>query len=124
MSKLFIIGILKKQKQPPRGVFKKKCSENMQQIYTRTPMHKCDFNKVAKQSNFIDIALQHGCSSVNLLHIFRTPFPKNTSWWLLLEKLGRLNKSKLLTYMTNGSKNKKTKFCRILTPWSESLAMR
>ena len=30
------------------------------------------------QSNFIEIALWHGCSSVNLLHIFRTPFPKKT----------------------------------------------
>ena len=28
----------------------------------------------------------HGCSPVNLLVIFRTPFPKNTSWWLLLDK--------------------------------------
>ena len=31
------------------------------------------------QSNFIEIALQHGRSPVNLLHNFRTPFPKNTS---------------------------------------------
>ena len=53
------------------------CSENMQQIYRRTPMPKCDFNKVTK----------HGCSPVNLLHIFRTHFPKNTSGWLLLEIL-------------------------------------
>ena len=37
-------------------------------------MLKCNFNKVA--SNFIEIALQHGCSPVNLLHIFRTPFIK------------------------------------------------
>ena len=40
------------QKQPPRGVFKKRCSENMQQITgenRRKPMLKCDFNKVAKQ---------------------------------------------------------------------------
>ena len=34
------------QKQPSR----KRCSENMQQIYIGTPMPKCDFNKVAKQS--------------------------------------------------------------------------
>ena len=34
--------------------------------------------------NFIEIALRHGCSPVNLLHIFRTPFLKNTSGWLLL----------------------------------------
>ena len=48
-------------------------------------MPKCDFNKVALQSNFIEIALRHGCSTVNLLYIFRTPFPRNTSGRLLLE---------------------------------------
>ena len=37
------------QKQPPGGVPKKRCSENMQQIYRRTPMLKRDFNKVAKE---------------------------------------------------------------------------
>ena len=37
------------QKQPSRGVPWKRCSENMQQIYRKTPMPKCDFNKVAKQ---------------------------------------------------------------------------
>ena len=36
------------------------------------------------QSNFIEITLQHGCSPVNLLHIFRTPFPKDTSGGLYL----------------------------------------
>ena len=39
-------------------------------------MLKCDLNKVA--CNFIEIALRHGCSPLNLLHIFRIPFPKNT----------------------------------------------
>ena len=39
---------------------------------------------VILQSNFIEITLRHGCSPVNLLHIFRTPFLKNTSRWLLL----------------------------------------
>ena len=34
--------------------------------------------------NFIEITLRHGCSPVNLLHIFRTPFPRNSSGWLLL----------------------------------------
>ena len=50
----------------------------MQHIYKRTPMLKC---KV--QSNFIEITLWHGCSPINLLHISRTPFPKNTSGGLL-----------------------------------------
>ena len=36
------------QKQPSRGFPKKTCSENMQQTYKRTPIRKCDFNKVAK----------------------------------------------------------------------------
>ena len=31
--------------------------------------------------------LRHGCSPVNLLHIFRTPFLKNTYEWLLLVDL-------------------------------------
>ena len=34
--------------------------------------------------NFIEITLRHGCSPVNLLQIFRTPFRKNISVWLLL----------------------------------------
>ena len=71
------------QKQPFRGVLEKWCSENIQQIYIRTPMPKCDFNKC--NCNFIEIALWDGCSPVNLLHNFRTPFRKNTSGWLLLE---------------------------------------
>ena len=59
------------QKQPSRGVLKKKCSENMQQIYRRTPMRKHDFNKVAKQ-------LYWNRTSAwvfsEFLHIFRIPF--------------------------------------------------
>ena len=38
------------------------------------------------QSNFIEIILLHGCSPV-LLHIFRTPFSRNTSGWLLLQRI-------------------------------------
>ena len=37
------------QKQPHGGVLKKRCSENIQQIYKRTPMPKSDLNKVSKQ---------------------------------------------------------------------------
>ena len=41
-------------------------------------MPKCDFNKVALQSNFIEI---------NFLHIFRTPFNMNTYGGLTSESL-------------------------------------
>ena len=97
------------QKQPPRGVPRKRCSENMQQIYRRPPVPKCDFNKRCVksvqitsffwsvfwslftqwklQSNFIEITLGHGCPPVNLPHFFRTPFLIITSGWLLLNLL-------------------------------------
>ena len=35
--------------------------------------------------NFIEIALLHGCAPVNLLHIFKTLFYKNTSGGMLLK---------------------------------------
>ena len=49
-------------------------------------MSKGDFNKytIKLHNNFIEITLQHGCSPVDLHHIFRTPFPKNTSEVLFL----------------------------------------
>ena len=37
------------QKQPLRSVPWKRCFGKMQQIYRRTPMPRCDFNKVALQ---------------------------------------------------------------------------
>ena len=42
-------GELYKQKKPSRDVLRKRFSENMQQIYRRTPIPKCDFSKVALQ---------------------------------------------------------------------------
>ena len=81
MAILWILCLFRSS-PPSRGVLKKRCLENMQQIYRRTPMPKCDFNKVAKQLYWIE--LRHGCSPVHLLHIFRTVFPKNTSEGLLL----------------------------------------
>ena len=39
--------------------------------------------------NFIEITLRHGCSSVNLLYIFKTLFPKNICRGLLLRGLFR-----------------------------------
>ena len=75
-------------KQPIRGVLSKRCSENMQQIYRRTYMRNVISTKM--QSNFIEIKLRHGCSPVNLLHIFKTSFLNNTSGGVLLKNLRRL----------------------------------
>ena len=38
-------------------------------------------------SNFIEITLRHSCAPVNLQHIFRTTFYKNTYGALLLKYL-------------------------------------
>ena len=67
-------------KQTSRGVlikrFLKKCSK-------LTGEHPCrSVISVKLQSNFSEIMLQHGCSPVNLLYIFITPFLKKPSGWL------------------------------------------
>ena len=54
-------------------------------------------------SNFIEITLQNGCSSVNLLHIFRKPFLKNTSEWLLVEHGETITGPKLIGDNFNNS---------------------
>ena len=46
-------------------------------------MSRRDFNKNA-YATFAEITIRHGCSPVDLLHTFRTPFPKNTTRRLLL----------------------------------------
>ena len=44
-------------------------------------------NSINLQNSFIEITVLHGCSPVNLLYIFRTPFLKSTSGLLLLKFL-------------------------------------
>ena len=46
--------------------------------------------------NFIEITLQHGRSPVNLLHIFRISFRRNTSEWLFLKYSKKQSKLPLL----------------------------
>ena len=72
-SMIFETDTCNDKKQPPRGFPRKRCFENIQQIYSRSPMPKCDFNKVALQIywNFIYSPLRHGWSAVNFLHIFK-----------------------------------------------------
>ena len=99
------------QKQPSRGVLKKRCSESMKQIYRRTPMLKCDFNKgehpcrseisIKLLCNFIEIALRHVCSPVNLLQYFQNTFSEEYLWMAasVHSKLKWINRIwRLLTY--------------------------
>ena len=66
---------------------------------------KCEFNNL--HINLIEITLHHGCSPVNLLRIFRTPFHRNTSGELLLEHLFSRNTSQwLLSNLKNNEQMK------------------
>ena len=56
-----------------------------------TGEHPCrSVISIKLQSIFIENTLRHGCSHVDLLHIFRTPFPKNSSGWLLLNIITKI----------------------------------
>ena len=63
------------------------CSQMKEATFQKCFLEKV-FRKNAANSqentNFIEITLWHECSPINLLHILRTPFPKNTSKGLLL----------------------------------------
>ena len=53
-----------------------------------TGEHQCrSVISITLLCNAIEIKLRHWCSPVNLLHIFRTPFSKNTCGRLLLKHL-------------------------------------
>ena len=59
------------------------------EIWTNQPSLKGDLKICSKSTEHpcrsaISVRLRHGCSPVNLLHTFRTYFPKNTSGGLLL----------------------------------------
>ena len=75
----------KGQKQPPRGFLKKRCFENMQQIYNRTPMPKYDFNKVSKQ-----LYWNHTSAwvfSCNFAAYFQNTFSKQRLWVAASERV-------------------------------------
>ena len=95
------------QKQPLRGVLEKRCSENMQQIYWRTPIPKCDFNKVAKQ--FYWNRTSASVFSCDLVHIFITAFLQNTSGRLLLEMCHKviLENGRILGLISDSYKDQK-----------------
>ena len=71
----------KNQKQPSRNVLRKRCFENMQQIYRRTPMLKRDFNKVAlkrvlKKLNLRIKNLQNLAKIISCFRIFTKTYRK------------------------------------------------
>ena len=65
-------------------MFLEKCVLEMSSKFTEE--HPCQSAiSIKLQSNFTEIAPRHGCSPVNLPHIFRIPFLKNIIGRLLLK---------------------------------------
>ena len=75
-----------RQNQPFRGILRKRCSENMQQIYRRTAARRCAIS-IKLQNQLYWNCTSIWVSSLYLLHIFRTPFRKNTSGGLPLNRI-------------------------------------
>ena len=70
--------VLTELKSSPSEVFLRKCVLKICQKFTGE--HPCRSTiSINLLCNFMEITIRHGCFPVNLLHIFRTPFPKNTS---------------------------------------------
>ena len=73
------------QKQTPSGVLSKGVLKIWSKFKGEHPRQSLSSIKLLW--NFIEITLRHRWSPVNLLHIFRIPFTKITSGWLLLENV-------------------------------------
>ena len=82
-------AVHKVQKQPFIDVFITRCSEN---ICSKFPgEHPCrSVISINLLCYFIETTLQHRCSPVNFLNIFRTSFLKKTYGELLLKIFGKL----------------------------------
>ena len=69
------------QKRPPEVFLQKGVLKICSKFTGEHPWSSVILIKLLR--SFIEITLRHGCSPANLLHIFRTPFYKNTSGGLL-----------------------------------------
>ena len=77
-AKISILGSRWKHRNSPLEVLL------LKGVHSRfTGEHTCQIViSIKLKSNFTEITLRHGCSSVNLLHIYKTPFHKDI-WWSL-----------------------------------------
>ena len=126
--------VLKKsdiQKQLPRGVLRKRCFENTRQIYSRTNMPKCNFNKVTlgvvlkiccifSQNVFLRAyRLCHGFHRMTcLLILYNSPFPRQC----LFEAFSFepcFSRSGIWISATNNRRH--TRKCWTLDAWSKPL---
>ena len=80
-----------------KGVLRKRCYENMQQINRRHPCRSVISTKFLR--NFIEITLRHRCSPVNLLHL-------SEKFFIRAPKEGGLLQGRS-TYLLSSKRNKR-----------------
>ena len=82
----FLTPLIRKSTCAYHGVKNARFSEKFVHVLNEWFPRRTALGKVLLQMlcNFIEITLLHGCSPVNLLHIFKTPFYKNNPGGLLL----------------------------------------
>ena len=100
-----------KQKQPSRIVVRNRWTENKKQIYRRTPIRRCEFNKVLYWNR-----TSAWVFSSKFAAYFQntTPFPKNTSGRLILYKYRQVNWRKTHHYYKYREILYYTVLCRII----------
>ena len=49
------------------------------------------YAKILQKNTHAEIALQDGCSAVNLMDVFQTVFYKNSPWGLLMKFIHKIN---------------------------------
>ena len=81
----------------PSEVFLRKSVLKICSIFTGEHPYRSAIS-IKLESDFIEIALRHGCSPVNMVHIFRTPFPKSTYGGLLLSILSKTKNKTFLSF--------------------------
>ena len=98
------------QNEPSRGVLIKRCSENMQQIYKRTPILKCGFNSYISVSVIwrFSMGVLYICRIFSEHLLLRTPL--DDCFWKSL--ITNAQKIVLLAYPITQNQNlKKSYFC-------------
>ena len=81
------------QNQPSRGLLRKRCSENMQHIYRRTSMPKCDSKKVA-----LIFLIENECNARVFYVHFLSKILKQLYW---NHTLARVFSCKFAVYLRN-----------------------
>ena len=95
-----------------RGVLRKRCFTNMQEIY-RTPMPKCDFSKVAVHTRVFFLKVSRCFIFFSIIYI--TLFPQrfyalNAGNWKIAAIMDKIFETNSIVFMSNSALQEKFNF--------------